>query len=968
MFEIDEQNIPFIRTRQALLLLDLQNDFIGEGSLLPVESPPSYIDNIRNLVEPFRPSGDIIWICSNVLEGISRIVNEPRSDSEAIITNTELPRSRREKSTPELGSSQNVKESNVPVTSNEDDAKEAFLTISPGGGACMLKPNSRGSDISDVFAHISTKDLVFNKTYYSAFKDGSLVQKLRVKFVTEIYIAGALTNISVFATAMDAARHGYAITIVEDCLGYRNKARHDEALRRLKAYTGCDVITSEELLERLQKQKKVAERKPASSKKSRPKPREPQPIESRNASIENLMGNLKLEPADSQAITATAQSSVAGTEDDFETTSQLLRAQVRRAKPPAELEAEAKKREKVKLKVKSRRHATKPAESTARPSSAPKEKSAASSKSTSLDSPDTSTQGEKDKSALPNPKSQGIENENPEQKSTSIKEAIEEMKKDKDSALPDTHGLCEGDTKVINNLLPEEIASGIFEKIRDEVLWQRMGHRGGEVPRLVAVQGRVEKDGSIPIYRHPADESPALLSYSPTVEVVKQVVEERLGHSLNHVLIQFYRDGNDNISEHSDKTLDIVPNTFIANVSLGAQRTMVFRRKKPTKRVDTNSLPTPRESCRAALPHNSLCKVGLGTNKKWLHSIRPDKRMASEKTEAELAYDCGRISLTFRHIGTYLDKSQQNIWGQGATAKRKEDAKSVINGDTPQSEEMLQAFGIENHDGNFDWQDIYGKGFDVLHISSSKKLFFSGVSIIDYRVKFMLNEYNIPWTEGTISPSFHWTTKSPPTDDSLAPETLSIKFIDNDPPKTTVEGCMPIMFYLEALYGPQKNCKSPSHLARHYTRFEQADTLLKLWQTVPFSVKPFRVELAKWNNYSQEAKYIAGDEIGLADFAIMPVFELVSTEWGDSMGFEPLAKYWKMMTQRKSFLKLLPKENVEALQKRAELCVLQQKINALEKEKQNKENNEQSSAAAETAAERGKGKEIEELLDGIAKL
>ncbi|CRK16323.1 hypothetical protein BN1723_017462, partial [Verticillium longisporum] len=103
-----------------------------------------------------------------------------------------------------------------------------------------------------------------------------------------------------------------------------------------------------------------------------------------------------------------------------------------------------------------------------------------------------------------------------------------------------------------------------------------MSHQGGEVPRKVAVQGLVAEDGSMPVYRHPADESPPLFPFTKTVLEIKAVVEEKLGHPLNHVLIQFYRDGNDYISEHSDKTLDIVKGSYIVNVSLGAERTMIF--------------------------------------------------------------------------------------------------------------------------------------------------------------------------------------------------------------------------------------------------------------------------------------------------------------------------------------------------------------------------------------------------------
>ncbi len=57
--------------------------------------------------------------------------------------------------------------------------------------------------------------------------------------------------------------------------------------------------------------------------------------------------------------------------------------------------------------------------------------------------------------------------------------------------------LCEGDTSIIHNLLDEELGKGIFEKLRDEVRWQKMSHLGGDVPRLVVVQGDVGEDGSI---------------------------------------------------------------------------------------------------------------------------------------------------------------------------------------------------------------------------------------------------------------------------------------------------------------------------------------------------------------------------------------------------------------------------------------------------------------------------------------
>lgn len=461
--------------------------------------------------------------------------------------------------------------------------------------------------------------------------------------------------------------------------------------------------------------------------------------------------------------------------------------------------------------------------------------------------------------------------------------------------------ICEGDTIVIKDLLNEELVEGLFERLRDEVRWQKMSHLGGDVPRLVAVQGEVAVDGSIPIYRHPSDESPPLLPFSPTVSFIQARVEESLGHPVNHVLIQFYRDGMDYISEHSDKTLDIVPKTYIANVSLGAQRTMVFRTKRLLKNPDDQEIPeapAPRQSCRAPLPHNSMCKVGLVTNMRWLHGVRQDKRMTSEKSPEELAFDGGRISLTFRQIGTFLNKDETKIWGQGAVAKSKAEARAVINGETVESTKMLKAFGKENQTAEFDWAESYGQGFDVLHISNNPKLFLSGDAVADLRVKLSLARWNITWAEGNLSPSSNWKDGSSSSDASPVPEYLPVKLVDTDSSKSAVTGDLAIMLYLDSFYGQNSGPRSQADLARQFTRLHQSAELLNKWRAEPFSAKPFKRELELWDTHAAEAEFIAGSTISVADFALWPILNEVSIAWPEFGGSENLTKYFEFMKKQ----------------------------------------------------------------------
>lgn len=108
--------------------------------------------------------------------------------------------------------------------------------------------------------------------------------------------------------------------------------------------------------------------------------------------------------------------------------------------------------------------------------------------------------------------------------------------------------------------------------------------------------------------------------------------------------------------------------------------------------------------------------MGPETNKKWLHGINHDKRLLTQKEEAELFENGERISLTFRHIGTFLTKDLSKIYGQGAKGKTKEDARPVVNG-TQEGADLILAFGKENSQSDFDWDGTYGDGWDVLHFS-----------------------------------------------------------------------------------------------------------------------------------------------------------------------------------------------------------------------------------------------------------
>ena len=252
-------------------------------------------------------------------------------------------------------------------------------------------------------------------------------------------------------------------------------------------------------------------------------------------------------------------------------------------------------------------------------------------------------------------------------------------------------------TYLMINILPPHLSS-MFGHLRSkELTWGSIMNREKAVPRLVCIQGELvtnEKgEEEEPLYRHPADSQPELKHWTPTVLQIRDHVQSIVEENINHALIQCYRDGQDNIGEHSDKTLDIAKGTSIINVSLGAKRRMVLQ-SKLDKRIKQYIY----------FPHNSMLVFDLETNRKWIHSIRQDKRLDKLKQKDEIGE---RISFTFRTIGSFYNRSTRIITGQGA----KKVIESEYNPDIDDSIAMLDAFGRENRDPYFDWDKHYAKGF-----------------------------------------------------------------------------------------------------------------------------------------------------------------------------------------------------------------------------------------------------------------
>jgi len=998
-FLINPSVLPTIPTRKALLIIDLQNDFVSSSGGLCASEPEGFVTRALELAKAFRDSnaGDVIWVRSEFES------HRPLSaDGEQIlVSDISLRR------TPARG--------RRPASRLHDESifetdEEAFLSMPEGYEKleCVRKGTTGAEFAPEVQQAIATdRDIVFTKTHYSAFASGQqeLVQMLRGRFVTEMYICGALTNVSIYATAIDGGRHGYDMTVVDDCCGYRKELRHLAAVRQLTELTGSEVINAEDVIKTLQpiQAKKTTSKSEATKTSSHTRrdkakaetvPVRPPGAQEQSTSLSPAISRMTLNQGGTsaaasllqpQSTPAPLESAVAAenksknfsephrqgplspdtntpleaqsddTADEQPSTDENESAFSRRAKrlqaarlalqasanqdddeekAPRTPSSRRSATEQIRMKVQPRRRA--------RPSS-PEESKTEIKPGLVEDKPT----GEKeplntirDKSANDsNTKTRRTppvtEQEKPGNITNFSNSQIEPIKMSYQHIPRVSEPLCEGDTSVITNVLSPDLADTAFENLLNEVSWAGMSHLGGEVPRRIAVQGEVDEDGNMPVYRHPADESPPLLPFSPTVLAIKTEVEKHLGHPLNHVLIQHYRNGNDYISEHSDKTLDVVRGGFIANVSLGAERTMIFRTKRPPKDMkDKESEPksgkrgsppaesdVKRQVQRAPLPHNSLCRMGLQTNMRWLHSIRQDRRADRDKTPAELSHGGARISLTFRQIGTFLDANNTLIWGQGAKGKTRAEANPVVNGQTPNAVKMLQAFGRENHASEFDWNAMYGCGFDVLHMGTPKR-FCAGSSdaIANSRVGIALAELGVACAKGSVEGE--------------------ARFEDNFPGKTVVEGHDTVLRYLDAVYGAGRRYDqlSGEEVARRFTRLQLALDLLPKWRSAQAEVATkeekgrvgiltslMKKEMIEWEKFIEEAAMVetdgavhgmiyitGGSQPSPADFALWPVLHDMVRECGeDVLQGDYLKGYYREFGKRSAVQKVLSQSTTE---------------------------------------------------------
>jgi len=185
--------------------------------------------------------------------------------------------------------------------------------------------------------------------------------------------------------------------------------------------------------------------------------------------------------------------------------------------------------------------------------------------------------------------------------------------------------LTNGEYLYLPDFFSQAQATGYLNAFNDTIDWKQeeMQLYGKLVkfPRLTAWYGDDDKPYSFSgIKLNPKPWNKELLE-------IKTKIEPRCETTFNSVLLNYYRDGNDSISWHTDAEKELGINPLIASVNFGAARKFQLRHRDTKEKIEL------------ILQHGSLLIMKGELQHFWQHQVPKTKTAVKE-----------RINLTFRVI------------------------------------------------------------------------------------------------------------------------------------------------------------------------------------------------------------------------------------------------------------------------------------------------------------------------------
>lgn len=492
--------------RSALLIIGLQNEFLdpeaGRCVMVAMDAGvPSFVDNLKAFVPSFRArDGDVIWVRSEYQK--PRDFIDPRNDETVLIISDDSDSDSGADGDSETGI---IKEEKIKGVKGVRPPlrTDAFLAVESDHPPCAPATPASEFHPSIQASIASPPDRVMVKTWFSAFKETPLLQTLRGRFISDLYICGVITNVCILATAADAAKHGFNVFVMPDCLGYRNLVAHQQSIRVMVDDYGVEEISSGQLIngweKEMRKQKLKAKGKDGASSKGSPLGA----ISFSNEELVKMVAGIKMGEVVGRLGGVPEQDE----EDEEELNNSLPSTAPLIAVDPLVAVSEEYSDTTLRKALVQRNvmRSGGPEGETARKLRAGKDVEKAG-RTGRMKNPDQAEGGKRDEGEEGGGKGRKSR-EHRKKKSHPSKDSSRAKDPPRNVITPGTKFdskapvmkagdvLGEGDSKLVNSILPRFIAKVAFDKLKKEVAWRTMYHRGGEVPRMVAVEGDIDADG-----------------------------------------------------------------------------------------------------------------------------------------------------------------------------------------------------------------------------------------------------------------------------------------------------------------------------------------------------------------------------------------------------------------------------------------------------------------------------------------
>ena len=183
----------------------------------------------------------------------------------------------------------------------------------------------------------------------------------------------------------------------------------------------------------------------------------------------------------------------------------------------------------------------------------------------------------------------------------------------------------EGQAIYFGRIISEEQINVFYEELINKIDWKN---------EVVVMFGKeITTKRKVAFYSEPniqyrySQRTKKGLSWIPMLLQIKNIVESYTQSQYNACLLNLYHNGNEAMGWHADNEVEIIPNSSIASLSLGAARKFSFKNK------------ATKETISLLLENGSLLEMKGALQNHWLHSLPKSSKIIMP-----------RINLTFRQM------------------------------------------------------------------------------------------------------------------------------------------------------------------------------------------------------------------------------------------------------------------------------------------------------------------------------